>query len=170
MYFNPSEFKISGTYVWYYFVCKREVWLLSRGITADQENTNMEIGRFIHEDSYTRDKKEIEFAGMKVDVVKKEDGRLVIGEIKKTSKHMESARMQLLLYLSELEEAGVKAEGMLLVPEEKTREEVVLDDGARDKLEEVKRDIMGIVSKENPPAPEKVKFCGACAYGEMCWA
>jgi len=27
--------------------CKREVWLISHGITADQEDENIEIGRFI---------------------------------------------------------------------------------------------------------------------------
>ena len=51
-----------------------KLWLLSRGITADQEDTNVEIGRFLHEHSYKRDKKEVEFDGMKFDTVKRKDG------------------------------------------------------------------------------------------------
>ena len=55
--FNIDEFRITGTYVWYYCICKREVWLLSRGITPDQSDENMEIGRFLHEKAYAREKK-----------------------------------------------------------------------------------------------------------------
>src|SRR5690606_12848436 len=106
---------------------KREVWLLSRGITADQENTNIEIGRFLHEQSYSREKKEVEFESMKFDIVKRKDMQLVIGEVKKSSKFLESARMQLLYYLQELERKGIKATGTLMIPEEKLREEVKLD-------------------------------------------
>ena len=92
MFFNPDEFRITGTYVWYYCICKREVWLLSRGITADQSNENMDIGRFIHESAYSRDKKEIDFYGMKFDIIKKENGQFVVGEIKKSSRYLESAK------------------------------------------------------------------------------
>ena len=127
MFFNPDEFRITGTYVWYYCICKREVWLLSRGITADQSNENMDIGRFIHESAYSRDKKEIDFYGMKFDIIKKENGQFVVGEIKKSSRHLESAKMQLLHYLNELEKHGINAEGVLLIPEEKKRYAVFLN-------------------------------------------
>ena len=106
MFFDVNEFKITGTFVWYYCICKREVWLLSRGITPDQKDENVDIGRFIHENAYSREKKEVDFCGMKFDIVKKEHDQLIIGEIKKSSKYMESARMQLLHYLNELEERG----------------------------------------------------------------
>lgn len=170
MFFNPGEFKITGTYIWYYFICKREVWLLSRGITADQENTNLEIGRYLHEHSYERERKEVEFAGMKLDIVKQKGGQLVIGEIKKTSKYLESARMQLLHYIGELEKTGVKVSGVLLVPKEKTREEVNLDQEAKNKLGQVKEDIWHIVCMEKPPEAVKNHYCPTCAYTEMCWA
>lgn len=110
MFFNLNEFKITGTYVWYYCICKREVWLLSRGINPDQSDENMDIGRFLHENTYSREKKEIDFCGMKLDILKKESGQLVIGEIKKSSKYIESAEMQLLHYLNELNKLGIEAE------------------------------------------------------------
>ena len=170
MHFDPIQFKITGTYIWYYCICKREVWLLSRGISADQHDSNVDIGRFIHENSYSRDKKETDFHGMKLDIIKNDKGRLLIGEVKKSSKYMESAKMQLLLYLSELEDAGIKAEGVLMVPEEKRRESVVLNDEGKIRLNEVKKGIMGIVGNELPPSPIRIHYCKSCAYSEMCWA
>jgi CRISPR-associated exonuclease Cas4 len=41
--------EVNGTLVWYYSICKREVWLMSRNISPDQRDTNIDIGRFIHE-------------------------------------------------------------------------------------------------------------------------
>lgn len=170
MFFNPNEFRITGTYIWYYCICKREVWLLSRGITADQEDTNVEIGRFLHEHSYKRDKKEVEFDGMKFDIVKRKDGQLVIGEIKKSSKYMESARMQLLYYLNELDRKGIEASGVLMVPEEKRREEMTLDQEAKKRLAQVIEDIGDIICKDKPPEASENHYCPSCAYTEMCWA
>ena len=56
--------EVNGTLMWYYMICKREVWLMSRNIVPDQKDTNIDIGRFIHETSYTRNKKEIEFGNV----------------------------------------------------------------------------------------------------------
>ncbi len=170
MFFNPREFRITGTYIWYYCICKREVWLLSRGITADQENTNIEIGRFLHEQSYSREKKEVEFESMKFDIVKRKDMQLVIGEVKKSSKFLESARMQLLYYLQELERKGIKATGTLMIPEEKLREEVKLDAEAKGTLERITEDIWNIVCSDRPPEAFRNQYCHSCAYAEMCWA
>ena len=170
MFFNPAEFKITGTYIWYYCICKREVWLLSRGITADQADENMDYGRFLHENTYLRDKKEIDFYGMKLDIIKKENEQLLIGEIKKSSKYLESAKMQLLFYLYELEKYGIEAEGVLLIPEEKKRHAIILNEDGRKKLKKALYDIRQIVTCEVPPKPEKINFCKNCAYNELCWS
>jgi len=170
MFFNHAEFRITGTYVWYYCICKREVWLLSRGITADQSNENMDIGRFLHENVYSRDKKEIDFYGMRLDIIKKEKGQIVIGEIKKSSKYIESAKMQLLHYLNELNKQGIDAEGILLIPEEKKRYTVVLDEEGKIKLNKVLGEIRQIINSEIPPKPVKIHYCKNCAYSELCWS
>jgi len=170
MHFNVDEFRITGTYIWYYFICKREVWLLSRGITADQLNDNMSIGRFLHENTYMREKKELDFYGMKLDIIKKEKGRLLIGEIKKSSRYFLSAKMQLLFYLSELEEQGLDAEGILLIPEERKRENITLNESSREAIRKTKNEILDIVSNDIPPIPEKIKYCKNCAYNELCWS
>ena len=35
--------KITGTLIWYYFVCKREVWFMAHEITPFQDDPFLEI-------------------------------------------------------------------------------------------------------------------------------
>jgi CRISPR-associated exonuclease Cas4 len=165
-----DELKINGTLIWYYTVCKREVWLISRNLIADQDNQLIEIGRIVHENSYLRDKKEITIGNIKIDILKRENGEFIVGEIKKSSKFKYAARMQLLYYLSILKEAGLNVRGELFFPEERKREEVILSSDSLSELEAMKRDILRIVYLEKPPKPTKISFCKNCAYKEFCWS
>lgn len=54
------DFQVTGTLVWYYYICKREVWLMAHQLIPDQEQENVRIGKIIGENSYNRDKKEID--------------------------------------------------------------------------------------------------------------
>ncbi|MCX7641907.1 MAG: CRISPR-associated protein Cas4, partial [Elusimicrobiales bacterium] len=56
-----------ATLVWYYYICKREVWLMSRNLEPDQSNPFIEIGRILSEDSYKYEKKEIKIDNMVLD-------------------------------------------------------------------------------------------------------
>jgi len=161
---------ITGTLIWYYFVCKREVWLMSRQIVADQSDENMDWGRFLHEHAYAREKKEIAWDSIKMDAISNVKGQLVVAEVKKTSSYLTSAKMQVLFYLYSLKKAGVDAVGELRFPEEKRREAVILDEATEMKLMEAIQHIRRIIAKDSPPQPEKIKFCGKCAYREFCWA
>jgi len=167
---QDNEIKVGGTLIWYYYVCKREVWLMGRHITADQDDTNVVLGRFFAEQSYGRDKKEIAFGHMKFDVVRKDRHGLVVAEVKKSSKHIKSAKMQLAFYLWELSQKGIKARGELLFPKEKRRELVELTDVLIDKLVKAKRDILKIIYDSIPPEAEKKQICRNCAYAEFCWS
>lgn len=168
--FNLEDFNVTGTYIWYYFICKREVWLLAHGIEADQQHEDMKMGNVIHEYSYGREHKEIQFGHSKFDIVSKKDGKLIIGEMKKSSRFIESSRMQLLFYLKQLHNNNINAEGMLMFPDEKKREIVILDDESIKKIEYVIEDVVKIVNQKNPPVAEKIKYCKKCAYAEFCWA
>jgi len=97
---------VTGTHIWYYFICKREVWLMVHQIAPDQEDENIDLGRFINEHTYQRNKQEITIGNIKVDRIRREDGQLIIGEVKKSSTFLESARYQLLHYLRTLKETG----------------------------------------------------------------
>ncbi len=165
-----EEARVNGTLVWYYCICQREVWLMARNIVPDQESEFLDIGRQIHENAYSRDKKELQVGNIKLDVIKLENGQLVVGEVKKTSKFKCSARMQLLFYLSVLAENGVEARGELFFPEERKREEVILNSETAAELERVKKDILRIIYLDVPPKPVKIQFCKNCAYKEFCWS
>ncbi len=65
---EESDFKITGTLIWYYYICKREVWLMARQIVPEQENPHIEIGRFISDTTYKRDKKQIHLEGITMSI------------------------------------------------------------------------------------------------------
>lgn len=161
---------VTGTDIWYYFICKREVWLMMHQIAPDQEDENVNLGRFINEHTYQRNKQEVMVGNIKIDRVRREEGQLIIGEVKKSSRYIRSARYQLLYYLRTLKEMGIEARGELLFPEEKKTEKVILTDEHERELDEAISDIRRIVRLPVPPAPVKNSFCQRCAYREYCWA
>ena len=120
-----SDFIANGTLIWYYYICKREVWLIAHGIEPPQENEFISIGRLVHEEYYRKFKKELLVDNkIKIDIL---EGKKVIGEIKKSSKYLESAKMQLAFYLYYLKTVkGERLEGELLIPEERKRIRVKL--------------------------------------------
>lgn len=162
--------EVNGTMLWYYNVCKREVWLMSRAIVPDQQDENVDIGRFIHERTYKRSNKEVSFGNVKFDVIFKSKNKITIGETKKTSKYAEASKWQLMYYLNQLKNAGIEAKGVLLYPEEKKRTEIELTDDARDRLLEMCSDIEKICIANHPPSAIKIGFCKNCAYKEYCYS
>lgn len=165
------EFNITGTHIWYYYCCPREVWLMLHQINPNQDDPNMHLGRFIHEMSYARDKsKEILLGNIRLDIVRQDKEGLVIGEVKKSSKYAKSARMQLGFYLLELKERGVIAKGELLFPKERKKEEITLTESMEKELLEAMERIKALALEDRPPEPRKIHFCKNCAYNEFCWA
>lgn len=143
---------------------------MGRQLTPDQDDSNVELGRFIHDLRYGRDKKEINLGNIKLDIMRRDGEEIVIGEIKKSSHFIESARMQLGFYLKELKQRGIKARGELFFPEEKRKERVDLTAEMEKELNKVERDILRIIYLALPPVPEKIKWCRRCAYSEFCWS
>ena len=160
---------INGTLIWYYYICKREVWLIGHGIEPEQENDYVALGRHIHEIFYQRRKKELSIDNtIKIDIL---PGRRVIGEIKKSSRYLESAKMQVAFYLYYMKrEKGTNMEGLLLIPEERRRIKVSLTPELEAEIKKVVEDIERILSMERPPPAVKVHYCRKCAYRSMCWA
>jgi CRISPR-associated exonuclease Cas4 len=161
---------VNGTLIWYYCICPREAWLMARQITPDEDDPNIVIGRFLHEQRYAREKKEILLDAGKMDVVKLTDEGVVVREVKKSSRYLESSRMQLLYYLKLMREHGIEARGELLFPEERKKEEVFLTAENLQKLEQTEAAILRLVNQPAPPLPKKISFCRQCAYREYCWA
>ena len=165
-----SEVTVTGTLIWYYYICKREVWLMARQIVPEQENPHIELGRFISDTTYKRDKKQIHLEGITLDLAKLDDEKLVIGEVKKSSKFRDSAKMQLCFYLYVLRDYGIEAEGELLFPKEKKREKVIFTDEVVKELESSIEEIKRIALQELPPPAVRIRYCTNCAYNEFCWS
>ncbi len=165
----PSGEYISGTMVWYYFICKREVWLSSRNLMPDQDAEPLDIGRAVHETYYKRARKEVSLEGAKMDIISEYNGKIVVKEVKTSSKYLKSARFQLLYYLYRLKLEGIDAIGEILIPRERKRIKVILNIKSEEELERALNEIRELVNEEKPPPPKKTPFCRRCAYNEFCW-
>ncbi len=142
---------------------------MAHELDPSQDNQLIELGRLIHEESYQRAKKEFETAGMKIDIFGKKEGKLLVAEVKKSSRYLQSAKMQLSFYLYQLKKINIKATGELLIPKEKKRIPVELTPELEDELERTFEAIQKIISQDTPPEPVKIGFCNRCAYKEFCW-
>ena len=161
---------ISGTLVWYYYICPRQVWLMSRELTPDQEDPFLEIGRLISETAYKDDRKEVRIENIVIDLLRRDDEDVVIGEVKKSSRYELSAKMQLAYYLLRLKRLGVIAKGELLFPKERKRIKLELTPELEEELEKALNEIEKIIKLEKPPEAKRNRFCSKCAYREFCWA
>jgi CRISPR-associated exonuclease Cas4 len=165
-----SEVNITGTLIWYYAICKRECWLMAHQIEPERENDLLAQGRLNTESHYQREAKEIELpSGVRVDKVRRENGKLILSEIKKSSKFIEAASLQLAYYLWLMEQEGVEAIGEILVPDERERKEIRLDD-VRENLMETMKAIKQLVKAPAPPKATWLHYCKTCAYNEFCWS
>jgi CRISPR-associated exonuclease Cas4 len=110
----------TGTQVNYFAVCKRKLWLFSRGVEMERENENVQLGKLVGEQSYSRAQKEVAIDDRVVfDWVESKvgaDGVLTLHEVKK-SRAIESAhRLQMLYYIFYLRCKGVAARGEIDYP------------------------------------------------------
>ena len=156
--------------MWYYCICPREVWLMAHQIQPNEDNDYLELGRYLHEESYIRDKKRIRLESIELDIVRKKGEQVVIGEVKKSSRFIKSAMMQLMFYLKTLSDYGITARGELLFPKEKKKIPVALTQQSLNELKAAEEQINNIVNQDVPPPPIRIPFCRNCAYKDFCWA
>lgn len=151
-----------------YLTCPREAWLEYHSIHSDQDHEYLALGRLIHEDTYQRDRKEIFIDQLlKVDLFRGE----LIAEVKKSSRNIDAARMQLGYYLFYLKhEKGLEFDGMLLFPKERKTERLSLTQELEKEIKKVLEEIKKLISQPKPPQPKKIKYCTPCAFREFCWA
>lgn len=151
-----------------FLVCPRQAWLEGHGIQGDQEQDDLVLGRWVHESSYRRFRKEIWVdEHIKVDWMEGE----VIAEVKKSSGRLEAARWQLLYYLYYLKhEKGLVRQGVLLFPRERRREDVVLTPEAERGIEEKIQALRELLRAPVPPEPRWMGACRRCSLAEYCWS
>jgi len=167
---ETEDIHVTGTLVWYYYICRRQVWLMAHQINPDEDDPNLEYGRFLQRFSYGREQKEGTVGSSKVDVFKPGPGKLIVAEVKKSSRFLKSATMQTLFYLKQLRERGVEVSGEIRIPDEKKRIPVDLTDESLKEIEQAERDILAVIRQELPEPPKKTVWCRNCAYRDFCWS
>ncbi len=160
--------RITGVMFYYYFVCKRKLWLFSKGITLENENENVMLGKLLDESSYKKDNKHIMIDNtINVDFVR--DWK-VIHEVKKSRSLEDAAVWQVKYYLYFLQKRGINVEkGILDYPKIKIRKDIQLENGDGEKIEDMLKEIESLISKEKSVDVINSKICKSCAYYEYCY-
>jgi len=158
---------ITGVMVQYYVTCKRELWFYCNQINMNYDNDDINIGKLIHEKSYSRENKEVRVDNLVFDYVKK-DGCLSIFEVKKSSKLTIGAEYQLYFYLYIMSKFTSDIKGVLVYPKEKKKEELKLDDEKIKEIESILEGILNISALEKPPIAKNKNYCKKCSFYELC--
>ena len=166
--YQSVPFKFTGVKVSYYYVCHTELWLFSHNIQMEDENEYVQIGRELHEERYSREKKDVAIdETISLDFVETKNG-IVIHEIKKAPSIEISHRMQLLYYLYYFKTKGMNATGVINYPLISRKEEIILT--LEDEIEiEKTLDHIRIIVEGKMPQPIRKKFCPKCSYFEFCF-
>ncbi len=170
IYYLTYDREITGTLVWYYFICHRQVWLMAHSISPDEDNVLIDLGRIIHQEFFKRENKEFELGSVKIDIIKANEKYVLVAEIKKSSKFLESAMMQLVYYLWRLKILGINAKGKLLFPKERKHLDIELNDELENKLINALNHVKEIASSDKAPKACRIRYCRNCAYFEFCWS
>ncbi|MEN3187094.1 MAG: CRISPR-associated protein Cas4 [Atribacterota bacterium] len=161
---------VNGTLIASYYACRRELWYMAHEITPEQDHPFLELGRLVEEEHYHDEEKGFFLGDIRIDLVRREEGVLVVGEIKKSIRSKRSGIMQLYYYLFSLKEQGVEARGEVLFPRERKKITLVLNEVIIEELQRAIREIEQIVVQETPPQREKKPLCAPCAFRDFCWA
>lgn len=166
------EMLIGGTKVNYFIHCKTQLWLFSHFILQEKESDLVLIGKIL-ESLFFREvkvKNVLIDSKISIDLIRKGE-RLVIQDIKKSSKFEKAHYYQMLYYLWYLKNIkGIaNLEGIISYPNERKTIKVELTEEKEKEIEKTLREINEIISKPKPPLPVYKKYCRKCAYFEFCF-
>ncbi|WP_342304179.1 CRISPR-associated protein Cas4 [Methanolobus sp. ZRKC5] len=161
--------KITGVKINYYHICHTKLWLFSHNITLEHEHENVNIGKVLHEERYSKNKKDVTIDNtISIDFVKQRNGIIELHEVKKTKKMEDAHLRQMLYYLYYLKRRGIDAQGVMNYPLLNQTKEVILTSDAEKNIEEDIRGIERIVTGRMPH-PKRIRICQKCAYSEFCF-
>ncbi|MBC2698151.1 MAG: CRISPR-associated protein Cas4 [ANME-2 cluster archaeon] len=161
--------KITGVRINYYHICHTKLWLFSHNITFEHEHENVKIGKLLHEDRYSKSKKDVTIDNtISIDFVKQRGGKIELHEIKKTKKMEDAHLRQMLYYLYYLKQKGIDAQGIMNYPLLNQTRDVILTQEDEKNIEDDIRRIEEIVTGRMPH-PKRKRICPKCAYFEFCF-
>lgn len=163
---------ITGIYFAYYNVCHRKLWLFANKIDMEHNSEIVDLGRFISNSTYEREKHEIHLINENFDIVLDyfDSKNNIIHEIKKSTKMEDSHIWQVKFYIYVLIQLGLKnVTGVIDYPLLRKKVSVELTPDDFKKIESYIKDIKDIITNEIPPKPINKPFCKNCSYFELCY-
>jgi len=166
------EMLIGGTKVNYFIHCKTQLWLFSYYICMERESELVAIGKILESVFFREERLKNVMIDLKISLdFVKSDRRLVVKDVKKSSKFEKAHYYQMVYYLWYLKNIkGVpNVEGVITYPKEKRVVTVKLEKESEKEIEDMLEKIREILAKEKPPLPTYKKYCRKCAYFEFCF-
>jgi len=161
----------TGTQVAYFVICPTKLWLFSHFATMEQDSDLVALGKLLQEITFPEAKKDLIIdQKISIDFIRKGD-KLILNEIKKSSKLEKAHIAQLLYYIYYLKHIkGIEnVEGRIIYPKQRKTIVVNLDEEKENWIKEILKKISFLISLPKPPEPEKKKYCRKCSYFEFCW-
>ena len=158
---------VSGTLINYYTTCKREAWLYSRKIYADQWDENILMGKALA-DIKEEQLQQFPFSNLKFDKIGKQRGHYLVTEYKKTMKNPKAAKMQLLFYMYLLKTSLKLKEINGKVISGKKVHFIEGNEQNMQKIESLIQEISKFLNTPKPTPFEKNRFCKKCGYRSYC--
>jgi len=160
--------KSRGTLIHYYATCKREAWLFSRKISADQWDENILMGKALAEIKEEQ-LHDFPFSNLKFDKIGKQRGHYMVTEYKKSMSNPNGAKMQLLFYMWQLKTSLKLKEINGMVVSGRTKISVRGDDANMRLIEDLIAEVSEFLSQPKPPPFVEIKFCKGCGYRDYCY-
>jgi len=163
-----KELKIKGTQVAYSIICKRKLWLFSKGVAFEYTSDRVRLGKLIDETSF-RDEEELRDDSVSIDFIRSGD-EIAVHEIKLSSSFEEAHILQVKYYIYYLRTKGMNvSKGILHYPKAKKIKEVEFTEEDEATIEKALDIIEETLKYEFPPKVEKKPYCLRCAYYEFCY-
>lgn len=170
---------LTGTYINYYRLCKRKLWLFANNIVMEHTSDLVADGKLIEEESYQQrserysqidlniDYEEVTLSG-KVDFF--DTKNRIVHETKRSNKVEVAHIWQVKFYLWLLQLNDIEAEkGIIEYPKLREREEVFLDEEDIRYLQKTVVEIKELLNSENCPPVINAKICKSCSYYDFCY-
>jgi len=167
-----TEMLIGGTKVNYFVHCKTQLWLFSHLILQEKDSELVTLGKILESLFFkeVKVKNVLIDSKISIDLIRRGE-KLIIQDIKKSSKFEKAHYYQLLYYLWYLKKIkGIaNLEGIISYPNERKAIKVELTEEKEREIEKILKEINEIISKPKPPLPVYKKYCRKCAYFEFCF-
>ena len=156
--------KITGLMMQYFYICERKLWLHLKGIAVENlGNEHVALGKELENNFYKRAKKNLSDGIVNIDTYDKKEKQIV--EIKKSSKNIKAARLQLLYYMYYTN----IVKGVIKIPKERKKITVILDDHNITEVKTAIEKIEIVNNLLNAPPLKHNKICLSCSFQEICY-